>query len=108
MAQSITYPVDTDQFEDIRESDKFYADKTGYLYDLIHVKKFRYVFLARPRRFDKSAGARFQRLIHNAFLQTGRKIVIIIDEYDSAMLRYLYHPQEREQLRNLFGSFSKC
>jgi len=48
------YPVDTDQFQDIREQGKVYVDKTDLIYDLINVKKYSYVFLARPRRFGKS------------------------------------------------------
>ena len=46
------YPVDTDQFEQIRNDGKVYIDKTDMIYDL--VKKYRYVFLGRPRRFGKS------------------------------------------------------
>ena len=48
------YPVDTDQFQKIREDGKVYVDKTGLIYDLVNVKKYNYVFLARPRRFGKS------------------------------------------------------
>lgn len=48
------YPVDTDQFQKIREQGKLYVDKTDYIYDLVNVKKYEYVFLARPRRFGKS------------------------------------------------------
>ena len=46
------YPVDTDQFQRIREDGKVYVDKTGMMYSLIN--KYQYVFLARPRRFGKS------------------------------------------------------
>ena len=46
------YPVDTDQFADIRKDGKVYVDKTDRVFDL--VGKYRYVFLARPRRFGKS------------------------------------------------------
>ena len=48
------YPVDTDQFQQIREDGKVYVDKTGMVYDIVNVKKYKYVFLARPRRFGKS------------------------------------------------------
>ena len=48
------YPVDTDQFQRIREDGKVYVDKTAMIYDLVNVKKYQYVFLARPRRFGKS------------------------------------------------------
>ena len=46
------YPVDTDQFKLIREQGLVYVDKTDLLFDL--VSRYRYVFLARPRRFGKS------------------------------------------------------
>ena len=46
------YPVDTDQFAIIREKGLVYVDKTDLMFDL--VDKYRYVFLARPRRFGKS------------------------------------------------------
>lgn len=52
------YPVDTDQFQKIREEGFLYVDKTGLMYDL--ASKYNYVFLARPRRFGKS-------LLCNAF-----------------------------------------
>ncbi|MGM9843560.1 MAG: AAA family ATPase, partial [Muribaculaceae bacterium] len=46
------YAVDTDQFKEIREQGKVYVDKTEYVYNL--VSNYKYVFLARPRRFGKS------------------------------------------------------
>ncbi|MCQ2111175.1 MAG: ATP-binding protein [Bacteroidaceae bacterium] len=46
------YPIDTDQFQNIREQGMLYVDKTDMMYDL--VSKYHYVFLARPRRFGKS------------------------------------------------------
>ncbi|MGM9868737.1 MAG: AAA family ATPase [Sodaliphilus sp.] len=46
------YPVDTDQFQTIRQMGKLYVDKTHLVYDLAY--KYQYVFLARPRRFGKS------------------------------------------------------
>ncbi|MDO4510687.1 MAG: AAA family ATPase [Bacteroidales bacterium] len=46
------YPVDTDLFAEIRQQGKVYVDKTGLMCDII--SKYKYVFLARPRRFGKS------------------------------------------------------
>jgi len=48
------YPVDSDQFRLIREQGKLYVDKTDLIFDIVNVKKFQYVFLARPRRFGKT------------------------------------------------------
>ncbi len=52
MLRKYRYPVDTDQFERIRQSGKLYVDKTDMVFDL--VKNYDYVFLSRPRRFGKS------------------------------------------------------
>ena len=46
------YPVDTDQFADIPTDGRVYVDNTDMVFDL--AGKYRYVFLARPRRFGKS------------------------------------------------------
>ena len=170
------YPVDTDQFADIRKDGKVYVDKTDMVFDL--VSKYRYVFLARPRRFGKSLlcntfkayflgqkelfeglkimdlekewkkhpvlhftmsglknctipeaksalelfisdyenlygrniaeetpGKRFRGLIHRAFEQTGEKVVVILDEYDSAILRLMYEPEQLEAMRTMLREF---
>ena len=170
------YPVDTDQFQEIREQGKVYVDKTDMMYDLANRNK--YVFLARPRRFgksllcntfkayfkgqkelfeglkvmeleknwtvypvlhfilsglkdctipeaksklegflrdyeevygrketDNSPGARFRTLIHNAYKQTGEKAVVILDEYDSAIMRLLSQTDELDKMRSLLREF---
>lgn len=43
------YPIDTDQFQKIREQGMLCVDKTDMMYDL--ADRYGYVFLARPRRF---------------------------------------------------------
>ncbi len=170
------YPVDTDQFADIRKDGKVYVDKTDMVFDL--VGKYRYVFLARPRRFGKSLlcntfkayfqgqkelfeglkiaelekewkrypvlhftmsglknlpvpeaktkleslirgyestygrdplsvspGDRFRDLIHHACEQTGEKVVVILDEYDSAIMRLMYEPEQLEAMRTMLREF---
>ena len=170
------YPVDTDQFADIRKDGKVYVDKTDMVFDL--VGKYRYVFLARPRRFGKSLlcntfkayfqgqkelfeglkiaelekewkkypvlhftmsglknlpvplaqsklenfisdyeavygkspelktpGARFRGLIHRACEQTGEKAVVILDEYDSAIMRLMYEQEQLEAMRTMLREF---
>ena len=47
------YPLGIQTFEEIRENDMLYIDKTEYIYRMTHVSG-RYVFLSRPRRFGKS------------------------------------------------------
>ncbi|MDO4512046.1 MAG: AAA family ATPase [Bacteroidales bacterium] len=171
------YPVDTDQFAEIRQQGKVYVDKTGLMYDII--SKYKYVFLARPRRFGKSLlcntlkayfqgqkelfeglkvaaletewkkypvlhfdmsemrnctsikdmrdvlsamlekyetaygtqkriddfGTRFSQLIHHVNETTGTQVVVIIDEYDTPLMRNLYNKELLEELRTLLRGF---
>ncbi|MCQ2229767.1 MAG: ATP-binding protein [Bacteroidales bacterium] len=170
------YPIDNDQFQEIREQGLLYVDKTDMMYDLAN--SYKYVFLARPRRFGKSLlcntfkayfqgqkelfeglkvmalekqwkkfpvlhfilsglkdcslaeakgklelliskyekefgrnkaentpGARFSGLIHRAYEQTGEKAVVILDEYDSAIMRLMYKPKELGAMRSMLREF---
>ena len=47
------YPIGIQTFERIRKEDKFYIDKTEYIYRMTHTDG-KYFFLSRPRRFGKS------------------------------------------------------
>ena len=47
------YPIGIQTFERIRKEDKFYVDKTEYIYRMTHTDG-KYFFLNRPRRFGKS------------------------------------------------------
>ena len=47
------YPIGIQTFERIRREDKFYVDKTEYVYRMTHTDGT-YFFLSRPRRFGKS------------------------------------------------------
>ena len=170
------YPVDTDQFQEIREQGRVYVDKTDMVFDL--VSRYKYVFLSRPRRFGKSLlcntfkayfqgqrelfgglkimdmerdwktypvlhfimsglknctipearsalelyisdyeriygrnmaeetpGKRFRGLIHRAYEKTGEKVVVILDEYDAAIMRLMYEDEELEQMRTMLREF---
>lgn len=50
-------------------------------------------------------GARFRSLIHNAAEQTGEKVVVIIDEYDSPMLRLMYDKEQFDAMRTMLREF---
>lgn len=52
MTDSVIYPIGIQAFSSVREDGFLYVDKTQYVYDL--ARKYRYVFLSRPRRFGKS------------------------------------------------------
>ncbi len=171
------YPVDTDQFQKIREQGMIYVDKTDLMYDL--VDKYGYVFLARPRRFGKSLlcntfkayfqgqkelfeglkvmelekewktypvlhfdmsimrncsnldgyrealsdmlaryekqygaikeaeefGTRFHQLLYHIYQTQHQKAVVIIDEYDTPMMRNLYNEDILDNLRNMLRGF---
>lgn len=170
------YPVDTDQFQIIREQGLLYVDKTDLMFNLAN--RYRYVFLARPRRFGKSLlcntfkayfqgqkelfnglkvmklekewkkhpvlhftlsglknvtvplaqsklenlisdyekiygrdpelktpGARFRGLIHRAKEQTGENVVVILDEYDAAIMRLMYEPERLADMRSMLREF---
>lgn len=47
------YPIGIQTFERIRKEDRFYVDKTEYVYRMTHTSDT-YIFLSRPRRFGKS------------------------------------------------------
>ena len=54
MAEMVNcYPVGVQTFDEIREKDYLYVDKTKYIVDF-RKKRMKYVFLSRPRRFGKS------------------------------------------------------
>ena len=52
MAQDRIYPAGIQTFSDIIDQGMVYVDKTDLVYRM--VKKYKYVFLGRPRRFGKS------------------------------------------------------
>ncbi|HCD77262.1 MAG TPA: hypothetical protein DEQ27_02680 [Prevotella sp.] len=164
------YPVGIQTFENIREGNYLYIDKTKYIVDFRN-KGMKYVFLSRPRRFGKSlfastlqayfdgrkelftglaiadyekewvkhpvlhfdmSGAkhfdaeslkgyldfillpyeeiygkgesedtpnkRLEGVVKRAYKQTGKKAVVIIDEYDAPLLDVVH---EKENLNDL-------
>lgn len=171
-----TYPVGIQTFSDIIEKQYVYVDKTDLVYRLI--RKYKYVFLSRPRRFGKSLlsstlhayfsgkkelfknlaieslekdwntypvlhfdmsvlkncpishfaekfnsilqpyeeqagistpyttpGTRLKEIIEKTARKTGKKVVIIIDEYDAPLLDVLHEKEKLETVRNLMQEF---
>ena len=178
------YPLGMQTFEDIRNEDRYYVDKTEFVYRLTH-DSAKYVFLSRPRRFGKSllvstlksyfegrkdlfeglamaklekewaeypvllfdmstakhmgkaeleselnlklsgyeaiygknpeeenANQRLMGLIHRAYEQTGRKVVVLIDEYDAPLLDVVHEntqlPILRQVMRNFYSPLKAC
>ena len=58
------YPVGIQTFENIREGNYLYVDKTKYIVNF-REKKMKFIFLSRPRRFGKSLFA--STLLHLPF-----------------------------------------
>ena len=54
---------------------------------------------------ERTPGARFRGLIHRAYEQTGEKVVVILDEYDSAIMRLMDKPEELDKMRSLLREF---
>ena len=50
-------------------------------------------------------GNRFRALIHNAYKQTNEKVVVILDEYDSPIMRLLYEKEQLEAMRTMLREF---
>ena len=171
------YPVGIQTFEEIREKNYLYVDKTKYIVDF-REKGMKYVFLSRPRRFGKSlfastlqayfegrkelfeglaiadyekewvrhpvlhfdlSGAkhfdaaalnsylnlqllpyeklygkgegenypneRLDGIVKRACEQTGKKVVVIIDEYDAPLLDVVHEKDNLKQLRLMMQNF---
>jgi hypothetical protein len=54
---------------------------------------------------DKTPATRFSGLIKRAYEQTGRKVVILIDEYDAPLLEVLMMPEKLDEVRNYMRNF---
>lgn len=54
---------------------------------------------------ENTPGARFRGLIHRAYEKTGKKVVIILDEYDSPITRLLHEHKDLEDMRSLLRNF---
>ena len=57
MEQLRRYPLVEQSFSKLREQGRIYIDKSEHVYRLTHLSSD-YIFLSRPRRFDKSTPSR--------------------------------------------------
>ena len=170
------YPIGIQNFEDLRNNNCVYVDKTELIYKLTQSDKV--YFLSRPRRFGKSLlvstleayfqgkkhlfeglamerletewteypvlhmdfsgskyydvdmlktainvqisrweevygknesetsfSSRFEGVIQRAYQQTGKQVVVLVDEYDSPLLDSNHKPELQEQLRDIVRDF---
>ena len=171
------YPIGIQTFERIRKEDKFYVDKTEYVYRMTHTDGT-YFFLSRPRRFGKSLlvstfesyfegkkelfeglaieklekewkeypvlhfdmslgkhmdieqlkryllfiiennekrygveshlpdpNVRFANLMQTIFEQTGKQVVVLVDEYDAPLLDVAHEDTQLDALRDIMRNF---
>ena len=171
------YPIGIQTFEEIRNLDNVYIDKTAYVYHMTHTDG-KYFFLSRPRRFGKSLlvstfqsyfegrrdlfeglaieglekewtqypvlhfdmslgkhtekeqlnryliyilenkerkfgivcdspdpNVRLANLIRAVYQKTGKKPVVLIDEYDAPLLDVAHEEESLDALRNVMRNF---
>ncbi len=53
----------------------------------------------------KTPGARFRNLIHNAYQQTGEEVVVLLDEYDAAIMQLMYDHTQLDKMRAMLREF---
>lgn len=53
----------------------------------------------------KTPGARFRGLVHRAKEQTGENVVVILDEYDAAIMRLMYELERLADMRSMLREF---
>lgn len=50
-------------------------------------------------------GFRFRKLLETAYLKTGRRCVVLVDEYDKPLLDEIENESEKERTKNVFKGF---
>ncbi len=55
--------------------------------------------------YEKSFGARFEGVIRRAFEKTGRRVVILVDEYDKPMLQAIGNDELQQDYRGTLKAF---
>ena len=52
-----------------------------------------------------SPGTRFKNIVKHLYKETGKQLVVIIDEYDAPLLDVLHNPVRLEEVRNIMQEF---
>ena len=76
------------------ELDRVHGTLDSILHD--HEKRWNVTFIKDEYNYD----ARLTAIIHEAYRQTGQKVVILIDEYDAPMLDSVKNPELQDQIRD--------
>lgn len=54
---------------------------------------------------DKEVNQRLEGLIHRAYEQTGKEVVLLVDEYDAPLLDVVHEDEHLNELRNIMRNF---
>ena len=57
------------------------------------------------KEYEKSFGARFEGIMKRAFEQTGRQVVVLVDEYDKPMLQAIGNDALQSEFRSTLKAF---
>jgi hypothetical protein len=95
----ITYPVLRFDFGNIKGS-----NMAGLIRSIEQqLEKYEKLYGANPK--DITPGNRFFGLIHRVCEQTGKKVVILVDEYDAPLLEVLTMPDRVQEVRDTMRDF---
>ena len=80
-------------------------DSTDSLYKIVNDALARWEEVYGTRPSEKSLPLRFAGVVERAYLKTGQRVVILIDEYDKPLLQTLQQEELQTQLRNMLKPF---
>ena len=80
-------------------------DSTDSLYKIVNDALARWEEVYGTRPSEKSLPLRFAGVVERAYLKTGQRVVILIDEYDKPLLQTLQQEKLQTQLRNMLKPF---
>jgi Holliday junction resolvase-like predicted endonuclease len=95
----IKYPVLRFSFGDVKGFDMYELRRTIEQ----QLKRYEKIYGADP--LDTTPATRFSSLIERAYEQTGKQVVILIDEYDAPLLEVLTMPEKLDEVRNYMRNF---
>lgn len=75
------------------------------LTDLLNLNLLRWEELYGKNEVEHASAERFAGVIQRAYKQTGKQVVVLIDEYDAPMLASNHHLELQDKLRNEMRKF---
>ena len=71
----------------------------------LSLKLTRYEEIYGKGKDENKLNSRFEGIVHRAFEQTGKKVVVLIDEYDAPLLDVVHEDRDLPVLRNVMRNF---